>query len=419
MNPGDGRQPSAGQRLFDAAPWLYAAVGPAGRAVKRARDLRRGQREARAFARTLAEQPLEGLPVAGPRILLDGVCFQDPWTGIARVWSALMPAWSASGFAKQVIVLDRGKTAPRHDGFTYLDAPPVRAFDSQEQRRMLQAVCDSLSADLFVSTLYTAPASTPSLLLVLDFVPEIMRWDLRQPMWRDKARAIGYASAFACISNNTADDLHRLYPDSVSRPVTIAPLGVDPVFSPASDEQVEAFKAAHDLPDNYFVFVGHRTIHKNADIVFGSAALANGDADFALLLVGGSPQLEPRFRLLAPRVPVRIARLTDDELRAAYSGARATLYPSRYEGFGLVMLEAMACGCPVVTCHNSALPEAAGDAALYVGEDDAAGMLRAMREVSDPPVRADLVALGLARAAEFRWARTAAAVEAAIRGAAS
>jgi len=419
VHPGDDRRPSAGQRLFDAAPWLYAAVGPAAHAAERARGLWRGQSEARAFARTLAGQPLEGLPVAGLRILLDGVCFQDPCTGIARVWRELMPAWSVSGFANQVMVLDRGKTAPRHDGFTYLHAPPVRAFDSREQRRLLQDVCDSVSADLLVSTLYTTPTSTPSLLLVHDFIPEIMHWDLRQPMWRDKERAIRYASAFACNSNNTASDLHRLYPDSASRPVTVAPLGVGAAFSPASDEQVEVFKAAHDLPDDYFVFVGHRTIHKNAELVFGAAALANGDADFALLLIGGSPQLEPRFRSGTQRVIVRVARLADDELRAAYSGARATLHPSRYEGFGLVMLEAMACGCPVVTCRNSALPEAAGDAALYVDEDDAAGMLSAMREVSDPEVRADLAALGLARAAEFRWERTAAAVEAAIRGAAS
>ena len=91
--------------------------------------------------------------------------------------------------------------------------------------------------------------------------------------------------------------------------------------------------------------------------------------------------------------------------------ALALAYPSRYEGFGLPILEAMACGCPVITCRNSSLPEVGGDAALYVDPDDVEGMRQALLQALDPETRSRLVADGLARAATFTWQETARAIE--------
>jgi glycosyltransferase involved in cell wall biosynthesis len=82
------------------------------------------------------------------------------------------------------------------------------------------------------------------------------------------------------------------------------------------------------------------------------------------------------------------------------------------------VLEAMACGCPVVTCRNSALPEAADDAAIYVGEDSPLELAQAMRDVLDEETRAGLIARGLAWSARFRWNETARALAAAILDAA-
>ena len=102
--------------------------------------------------------------------------------------------------------------------------------------------------------------------------------------------------------------------------------------------------------------------------------------------------------------------LGDDELRAAYGGAHALVYPSRYEGFGMPVLEAMACGAPVITCRNSSLVEVAGDAAMFVGEEDIDDTRSAIERLGEDDLRADLIARGSRQAAKFSFATMATCV---------
>jgi hypothetical protein len=128
---------------------------------------------------------------------------------------------------------------------------------------------------------------------------------------------------------------------------------------------------------------------------------------FDIVCTGSGSLLEAEFRAYTSGSVVHMLHLSDQELRAAYSGSVALVYPSIYEGFGLPILEAIACGCPVITCPNASIPEVAGEAALYVDDDDVEGLVNALCEIQKPGVRQSLISAGLEQAKKFSWSKMA------------
>ncbi|MDP2876447.1 MAG: glycosyltransferase, partial [Holophaga sp.] len=111
---------------------------------------------------------------------------------------------------------------------------------------------------------------------------------------------------------------------------------------------------------------------------------------------------------------VHLLVLSDEDLQCAYGGALALAYPSRYEGFGLPILEAMACSCPVITCNNSSIGEVAGDAAIYVSPDDIPAMRKALLSVQQEENRNQMIQKGQERVTHFSWRKMAHLVENAL-----
>ncbi|HSJ02033.1 MAG TPA: glycosyltransferase [Verrucomicrobium sp.] len=354
-----------------------------------------------------------------PVIVVDGVFFQLNQTGIARVWHEVLAQWVISGTAAQVWLLDRDGTAPGMAGVRRRRTPRLDVSDPGTDSRMLQQICDELQADVFISTYCTAPTTTPCVALVHDMIPELLNVAGLEERWLEKRLGILQSRRWVCVSESTALDLRRLHPWIPSAAVTVARPAAGAVFHPADDGAVAAFRARHGLEGDYVMVVGERiglsvpTLpqgYKNAALAFEAWQWLEPEIreSVTFLCTGGQPEVEESLQNLAPGARIQCVRLDDADLATAYSGALVLVYPSVYEGFGLPVVEAMACGCPVIACRLASLPEVAGEAAIWVEPSDAQAVAAAMKRLrGDSEWRAGRVSAGHAQAARFSFATMA------------
>jgi len=342
------------------------------------------------------------------KVIIDGVFLQYYKTGIARVWLSLLREWRGSEFSKKVLILDRDGTFPEVAGYRIRKIPRHDYADLDSDRQMLQKICDEERASLFISTYYSYPITTPLLLMVHDMIPELQNINLSIPMWQEKRASIGYASSFVAVSHNTALDLGRFHPEVVSKGIDVVLNGFDSsVFYQATELEINEFRSKYCKGTPYYLHVGARGGYKN-DLLFVKAfALLPDFEHYTIVLTGNNPSITELAGIVPAENIVMVGNLSDDMLRAAYSGAIALVFPSRCEGFGLPVLEAMACGCPVITCNNSSLTEVGGDAVMFVSPDNPDELMKVMLAVRSESLRSLLIQRGFFRSSIYSWKRMA------------
>jgi glycosyltransferase involved in cell wall biosynthesis len=194
--------------------------------------------------------------------------------------------------------------------------------------------------------------------------------------------------------------------------VTVIPLGVGECFRPGPLDT--SFLRSRGLKNRYILCVGVLEPRKNHRMLFEILKrLDEENVEVNLVIVGRegwkwtNPLDSPQYAQLQSKVRI-IMDVTEEELVKFYRHAAVFVYPSYYEGFGLPILEAMACGTPVIASSRSALPEVGGDAALYADPHSEGDFLaQVVRVLTEEMLRKDLIAKGFKRAREFSWRRTA------------
>jgi glycosyltransferase involved in cell wall biosynthesis len=243
-------------------------------------------------------------------------------------------------------------------------------------------------------------------------------------------RAIRQAVAIVVPSEAVRRDLVEAFPVPADR-ISVVPHGVDPdVFHAAEENAVTQVRRQFGIEGPFLLFLGGLEPRKNLPRLLEAFARLPGPRRPALVVAGSGVRWNPegpdQLRAGLRRLPIDVRHgvvltgyVSEPQKVALLTGAAALVYPSLYEGFGLPVLEAMACGTPVLTSNVSALPEVAGDAALLVDPRDtdavAAGMQRLLE---DEALGRRLADAGLIRAARFRWQETAARTAAVLHDAA-
>jgi len=288
---------------------------------------------------------------------------------------------------------------------------PVRSpFLSLTEHLELPYLLRRIRPDLFHSPTFMALSWTPCPMWQTIFDVNHMAFPQYYPsrhifFYRRVLRpAARRAVKIMTTSNFSASEIVRHLGITRER-ITVIPLGVDEIFQ-GHAEVPPGFRSRYRLPERFFLYLGNRKPHKNLQMLMGAHERAK--TGWPLVIAGESDS--GRFRALEEEARSRgvmmLDDISDEDLPALYSSAGTFVFPSRYEGFGLPPLEAMACGVPVICSDAASLPEAVGDAAIQVGPDDLAGWAEAMRLIAqDGELRKALGRRGLKQAASFPWSR--------------
>jgi glycosyltransferase involved in cell wall biosynthesis len=366
-------------------------------------------------------------------VAINGWFWNQPWTGSGQYVRNLVRAIGKLNATPQLTLVIPKHAAPPEDVPDGVEVVTASAFSGGNwgklwfEQRSFPAAVRKLNADIAHVPYWGPPLSSkPARLVtsVLDIIPLVL------PDYRGGALAALYTSLVSTgaegaahvltLSEASKQDITEQLNISPER-ITVTYLGVDDRFHPQiGAEHDEAVRQKYDLPDEFVLYLGGFDRRKNVNTLLLAWTYAGPSLSeqTPLVLAGRQPQewkppLFPDMQAYAQELDVEryliwLGEVDEADKPALYRLAKVVVFPSVYEGFGLPVLEAMACGTPVIAGNQSSIPEVAGEAAYLVDPTDARTMGAAILAVTvQDDLHAHLANAGRGQVTNFSWRKTA------------
>jgi glycosyltransferase involved in cell wall biosynthesis len=349
---------------------------------------------------------------AGPSVLLDMRPLQGPSAarGVGTYAAGLLGGLITAGFDSNLtLLLDADLPEPSLPSGGYHLAGSRRRYHGQlsayEEAVALGTDLQRIGPDVYHAIDLRLPGRSPCHLVVT--LHDLIPWALggsrmrgeRLRFWLGK-RLLKRADAVLAVSQATADDGIR-YANVDPKRIRVVHEAADSVFEPRPGA-ADRIKERWDVGAGYLLFVGALDARKDPAALLRAWGVAKEARPQIPLVIAGDPGRQAPPAMPGARM---LGRVDHTELADLYTAAGCLVFPSRYEGFGLPCLEAMACGCPVAAYRNSSLPEVVDGAGQLVADGDAEALGRAAAALSADPAPARRA--GLERAKAFSWRKAA------------
>jgi glycosyltransferase involved in cell wall biosynthesis len=356
-------------------------------------------------------------------LIIDGAIYRiEKKGGISRVFDNIIPLLCQLDTDIKVQMLKKGdfiKPIPLHQQISILDPYKWDQFIRPWRvwRKAYPAIHNFLTRQLlgntqdkiWFSTYYTPPPvhwKGKQVVLVYDFVYEMYK-DLMPNNARvinNKRNAILNADRVISISNTTASDMQKFYPISAEK-IEVVHLSCDDLFMPRQRSEIRNL-VSHD----FILYVGSRRIYKGFVTLLNAYSAWQAKGDVKLIVVGRPWTVEESRFLDENSLSTDVLlfeNCDDDALCDLYNQARAFIYPSLYEGFGIPLLEAMACACPIIASKIPSTDEVAGSVPMYFEPGDPEDLTKALNALNNKENLKGRVEQGIELIGKYSWKKTA------------
>jgi glycosyltransferase involved in cell wall biosynthesis len=366
------------------------------------------------------------------KIFVDALIFQkDPHGGIARVFREILPRICSLDPEVQVVFFCDGPLQgplPSHPQISTIHTPPVhirlqvhglwrkllyplRRIASRLWQRVRSLWIPQERAGIWHATFFTLPPAWdgPQVVTIYDMIPERYPHLFQDPLDKVasqlKKQCVQQADGLICISKTSQEDITRFY-GPVQAENRVIYLASSPVFRPLAANE----RAFSPVPGPFLLYVGRRAHYKNFYGLIDAYRDWEGRTSTRLVVVGVDWTAAEKDWLVSLDLLDDIILMTqvdDEALCQLYNQAGALVFPSQYEGFGIPILEALSCGCPVVASRIPSSLEVGGDCPFYFDLDQPETLRQAFDQALADGRTPQRVQAGLAQAGRFSWDRAA------------